>query len=219
MRQYARTGGRRGTVRLLPASNVPSTGRHGLRLFWIGLLGAALVSIAGCTSSPAGGALPSNSIRPMTSEEGVAACQGSDLDVSVDSADLSIRVKNASSEDCSLTGSPPASMKLGRVDWAEPRADNRRGPSGACLRSATGTGRGRDRLPNSMAKWRSTHRALDGPSPGRHLPPARSRTVNGQRRELLRIHASAGLSRSLVAYPERTDVPDRWFWRTLSVCS
>ncbi len=120
MRQYARTGGRRGTVRLLPASNVPSTGRHGLRLFWIGLLGAALVSIAGCTSSPAGGALPSNSIRPMTSEEGVAACQGSDLDVSVDSADLSIRVKNASSEDCSLTGSPPASMKLGRVDGPSP---------------------------------------------------------------------------------------------------
>ena len=81
------------------------------------LVCAALAS--GCTSSGV----------PATSESGspsapivqdVAACQSSDLDVSVDATDLSIRVMNTSGEDCSLTGSPPASMKLGRVDGPSP---------------------------------------------------------------------------------------------------
>ncbi len=76
-------------------------------------------TLASCTSSGAPSTLESGS--PSASNvQNVAACQASDLDVSVDATDMSIRVKNVSSGDCSLTGSPPASMKLGRVDGPSP---------------------------------------------------------------------------------------------------
>jgi len=94
-------------------------------LFTVACSGVLIMTA--CTSPAATGTpavpVPASATPPTYSPTPQAApeCEQTDLAVSVDVADLSIRVKNTSTAPCALSGQPPATMTVGRFVGPDPK--------------------------------------------------------------------------------------------------
>ena len=78
-----------------------------------------LSALAGCTASSPGKPGPGLPTTPASAATTVRECSLSDLAVGV-ATDLSILVRNTSPTTCALTGRPPVTMTVGRVDGPPP---------------------------------------------------------------------------------------------------